>query len=159
MKKGDTVFCRKGDILLLVWKDKRDVRMISTIHDISVSDTGKKNRKTGEDIVKPVCINQYNVHMKGVERADQYLSYYPILRKTMKWTKKVVLYLINCGLFNCFRIYNVLNPEKKIKYKQFLLLVAKYWITDNDNEGSLATERDMSSPSSGSTGRAPHIDS
>jgi hypothetical protein len=66
MKKGDTVFCRKGDVLLLVWKDKRDVRMISTIHDTSVSNTGKKNRKTGEDIVKPVCINQYNAHVKGV---------------------------------------------------------------------------------------------
>ncbi|XP_043520066.1 uncharacterized protein LOC122533945 [Frieseomelitta varia] len=76
MEKGDTVFCRK--------------------------DTGKKNRKTGEYIVKSVCINQYNVHMKRVKRADQYLLYYPILRKTMKWTKKVILYLINCRLFNCF---------------------------------------------------------
>ena len=90
----------------------KNIRMTSTIHDTSVSNIGKKNRETGEDIVKHVCINQYNARMKGVDRADQYLSYYSILMKTMKWTKKVVLYLINCGLFNCFRIYNPLNPEK-----------------------------------------------
>jgi len=40
--------------------------------------------------------------MTGVGRADQYLSYYSFLRKSVKWSKKVVLYLLNCALFNAF---------------------------------------------------------
>ena len=68
--------------------------------------------------------------MKGVDRADQYLSYYSLLRKTVKWPKKVAFWLINCALFNSFRIYQKLNPTSKIRYKEFLLQVAKDWATD-----------------------------
>ena len=39
--------------------------------------------------------------MKGVDRADQYLSY-SLLRKTVKWPKKVAFWLINCGLLILF---------------------------------------------------------
>jgi hypothetical protein len=31
--------------------------------------------------------------MHGVNRADQYLAYYPFIRKTVKWPKKVFFYL------------------------------------------------------------------
>lgn len=86
LKKGEIAFQRNGDILLLIWKDKREVRMISTIHDSSFCSTGKKSRNTGEEIKKPVCVHQYNLNTKGVDLADQYLSYNSILRKTVKWT-------------------------------------------------------------------------
>jgi hypothetical protein len=64
---------------------------------------------------KPLCISQYNLFMKGVDRADQYLSYYALLRKTVKWLKRVALWLINCALFNSFELYKKLNPAKKKK--------------------------------------------
>ena len=51
--------------------------------------------------------------MKGIDRADQYLSFYSVLRKTVKWSKKVVLYLLNCVLFNEFFVYRTLNTNKK----------------------------------------------
>ena len=55
--------------------------------------------------------------MKGIDRADQYLSYYSLLRKTVKWPKKVAFWLINCALFNSFRICQKLNPTSKMRYK------------------------------------------
>ena len=61
--------------------------------------------------------------MKGVDRADQYLSYYSVLRKTVKWLKKVVLCLLNCALINAFFVYRALNTNKQVKYKNFLLEV------------------------------------
>jgi len=64
---------------------------ISTIHDATVVRTGRKDRKTNMEIKKPYVVVQYNKFMKGVDRADQYLSYYSVLRKTVKWSKKVVL--------------------------------------------------------------------
>ena len=79
--------------MVQVWKDRRLVR-ISTIHDATVVSTGRKDRKTNVEIKKPYAV-QYNKFMKGVDRADQYLSYYSVLRKTAKWSKNVVLYLLN----------------------------------------------------------------
>ena len=73
---------------------------------------------------KPTCIFQY-MFMKGVDRADQYLSYYSLLRKTVNWPKKVAFWLINCTLFNSFLIYQKLNPTSQMRYKEFLLQVAK----------------------------------
>jgi hypothetical protein len=49
----------------------------------------------------------------------------PYLDQTVKWPKKVALWLTNCALFNSFQIYKTLNPATKIRYKQFLLQVAK----------------------------------
>jgi len=92
------------------------VRMISTIHEESTVNTGRKDRKTNVEIKKPYAFVQYNKFMKGVDRADQYRSYYSVLRKTLKWLKKVVLYLLNCALFNTFSVYRTLNTNKKVKY-------------------------------------------
>jgi hypothetical protein len=67
---------------------------------------------------------------KCVDRADQYLSYYSLLRKTVKWPKKAALCLTNYAHFNSFRIYKKLNPAIKMRYKEFLLQVAKDWAAD-----------------------------
>jgi len=50
--------------------------MISTIHDATVVNTGRKDNKTKVEIKKPYAVVQYNKFMKGLEKADQYLSYY-----------------------------------------------------------------------------------
>ncbi|CAK9832678.1 PiggyBac transposable element-derived protein 4 [Anthophora retusa] len=56
LKKGESIFKRKGDILLQIWKDKREVRMISTIHKFEMVEcTGKY-----KTIQKPKCIADYN---------------------------------------------------------------------------------------------------
>jgi len=102
LKKGQSAFRRKGDVMVQVWKDKRLVRMISTIHYATIINTGRKDRNTNMEIKTPYAVVQYNKFMKGVDRADQYLSYYSVLRKTVKCSKKVVLYLLNCVHFNAF---------------------------------------------------------
>jgi hypothetical protein len=118
LNRGQSAFRRKGDVMVQVWKDKRLVHMISTINDTTIVNTERKDRKTKMEIKKPYAIFQYNKFMKGVGRADQYLSYYSILRKCVKWSKKVVLYLINCALFNAFCVYRTL-ANKKVRYKRF----------------------------------------
>jgi len=55
--------------------------MISMIHDATVVNTGRKDRKTNMEIKKPYAVALYNKFMKGLDRADQYLSYYSVLRK------------------------------------------------------------------------------
>jgi hypothetical protein len=62
--------------------------MKSTIHDATIVNKGRKDRKTNMEIMKPYAVGQYNKFIKGVDRADQYLNFYSVLRKTVKWLKK-----------------------------------------------------------------------
>ena len=62
--------------------------MISTIHDATTVNEGRKDRKTNMEIKKSYALGQYNKFIKGIDRADQYLSFYSVLRKTVKWSKK-----------------------------------------------------------------------
>ena len=78
------------------------MQMISMIHDTTIVNKGRKDRKTNTEIKKPYAVGQYNKFIKGIDRADQYLSFYSVLRKSVKWLKKVVLYLLNCAPFNAF---------------------------------------------------------
>ena len=55
-------------MLVLKWMDKREVMMLSTIHDDSVV-TKKRRSRTApdgqEDILKPLVVEEYNRHMGG----------------------------------------------------------------------------------------------
>jgi hypothetical protein len=62
--------------------------MISTIHETTNVSTRQKDRKTNMEIERPYAIFLYNTFMKGVNRADQYLSFYSVLWKNAKWFKK-----------------------------------------------------------------------
>lgn len=61
--------------------------------------------------------------MNGVDLADQYLTYNPIVRNSIKWRKKALIFMLNCSLFNSFVVYNKLNPTKKITFTSYLLQV------------------------------------
>ena len=78
------------------------MQMMSMIHDTTTVNTGRKDRKTNMEIKNPYTVFQYSKFMKGIDRAEQYLSYYSVLRRTVKLSKKVVLYLLNCAVFNTF---------------------------------------------------------
>jgi len=69
------------------------------------------------EIKKPYAVVQYSKFMKGIDRVDQYRSYYSVLRKTVKWSKKVISYLLNCALFKAFFMYRTLDTNKKVKYR------------------------------------------
>jgi len=66
--------------------------------------------------------------MKGIDRADQYLRSLLISEENCKMAKKkVVLYRLNCALFN---VYRTLNTNRKAKYKNFLHEVGRSWISE-----------------------------
>ena len=93
--------------------------------------------------------------MKGVDVADQYLSHYSMLRKTIKWYKKLSFWLINASLMNAFLTHQRTNSST-IKYKDFLLEIANEWIQlvpDNDE-----MDVDQESTSVMRSQRAPRLD-
>jgi len=131
--------------------------MISTIHEETIINKGRKDRKTNMEVKKLYAVVQHSKFMKGVDRADQYLSFYSVLRKTMKWSEKVVLYLLNCALFSEFFVYRTLNTNKKGKYKNFLHEVGRSWISDIQNR-SKSNSDDLQLPEKQTTPRGPKQD-
>ena len=95
----------KGGVKLITWKDKKNFLMISTrpLDSATVVDTGKINSKN-ERIMKPQVVLDYNEGSIGTDLSDQLSSYYPCLRRTIKWYRMVAFdVLFETALVNsCF---------------------------------------------------------
>ena len=77
--------------------------------------------------LKPVSVLDYNKKMNGVDVLDQNISYYPVTRRSQKWTFKFMLYCFQISLFNAFLLFKAQNPESEMKQKQFIRTVATTW--------------------------------
>ena len=76
-------------VMALQWQDKQLITMLTTIHDdkmISKKRRSRFGKDNEEDVNKPLCIEEYNKYMGGVDRSDQLLSYYGFVHKTLKWS-------------------------------------------------------------------------
>ena len=57
--------------LFMKWRDKREVMMMSTIHDDTFMEKRRRTRLTAggvELIQKPAVVEEYNQHMGGVDK-------------------------------------------------------------------------------------------
>ena len=113
LQRGQSEFLKTGNLTAVHWKDKRDVYALSTAHGNEVSEVMP---------FKPHLIVDYNMHMNGVDRNDQLLSYYSMNRKTLKWWKKVFWRLIEMALINAFLIFKFQRPDTS--HKRFRLDLA-----------------------------------
>ena len=70
LKQGECVFRSSDSLLALVWNNKKDVKILSTMHSSSMEDTGKKD-KSDNPIEKPICVIDYNRGQCGVDLSHQ----------------------------------------------------------------------------------------
>lgn len=64
--KGEAIHAENGNIHVIKWRNKRDVFMVSTKHNLhftSVTD------KFGRSKFKPTIVFDYNNNMSGIDRA------------------------------------------------------------------------------------------
>lgn len=89
MKRRD-VISRESNTRSIVtnWKDKKNVRFLTTKHAPLMIETKKKNKKK-EQVSKPSAIVFYNQHKQGIDISDQLSGYFSVLRKSIRWFHKV----------------------------------------------------------------------
>ena len=103
--KGESDY-RHTDVLLAVkWFDKRDVTILSTIHEARTISTGKIHWKTNEQIQKSVSVIDYNKNMGSVDRSDMQISYVECVRKAVKWYKKPFFHLLDISVLNPYILH------------------------------------------------------
>ncbi|KAL2714427.1 piggyBac transposable element-derived protein 4-like [Vespula squamosa] len=73
------------DILLLAWKDKRIVTILSSYDALGTTTIERRMKQAGTvNIIKPNVIINYNMNTGGVDKADQLASSYCFMRKPCK---------------------------------------------------------------------------
>lgn len=120
IKKGDIIGKEneKG-IVVLKWKDKREVHLLSTYHNLDIVSTGKKNR-IGEDIMKPQSVIDYNSGKAGIDMSDQMSSYSTPVRKSIRWYHKVAVELLmGTTVVNALVLYKAVHSESNICITKF----------------------------------------
>lgn len=89
-------------ILAEKWVDKRDVNMLSTTHSNKLKDNAKINRSTGQPIMKPNSVLDYNKNMGLIDKSNMQISFTDSARKTTKWYKKLCFHLMDMAILNSF---------------------------------------------------------
>ena len=88
--------------MIMKWKDKRDVVLVSTFHDGTMEPV-----KTRKGVIqKPSVVLDYNKNMGGVDMNDAQLQSYKLARERLKrWYQKMFRYLLDMVCLNAFIIY------------------------------------------------------
>ncbi|GFW33505.1 piggyBac transposable element-derived protein 4 [Trichonephila clavipes] len=126
LKKGETVAFRRGKALILKWKDKKDVSLISTIHNSEMIAV----RSSREEKLKPKIVVDYNDTMGDVDRADQNLASYAIPRKYgKKYYRKIFFHIFDQCIWNSYVLYKKIGDSKsQLQFRLDLVneMVIKY---------------------------------
>lgn len=115
LKPGESIHFRKGNFVMLRWKNKRDIFMLSSRHNVDFEEV---TDRFGRNKMKPKMIIEYNDNMYGVDRSDQMLVYYSTPRKTLKWYKKTFFHFLDICIWNATMIRSK-DSGKKITCLRF----------------------------------------
>ena len=127
-RNGDCVFRRDGPLLCFKWKEKKEVLMLSSIHEAVFVETGKVDRN-GQKIEKPEAIYYYCSRMGGVDLSDQLLNYFSFLRKSTKWSRKLLIHLFNLVILNSY-ILNKHYGCMKMSQDEYRDYLVKYLLRE-----------------------------
>ena len=108
MQRGDSQFRKSGNLIVLAYKDKKVVRMITNMHG-AVLDNGRR----------PVALSDYNKWARGVDISNQLVSSYHNNHKTMKWYKALALSFLKTSIANAYQLFKVRNPFQVMSHLQF----------------------------------------
>ncbi|KAK3784705.1 hypothetical protein RRG08_032160 [Elysia crispata] len=126
LKKGDdtVTLLTNGQLNLIRFMDRKEVRLLTTAHTARKVATGKNNPVTKEPIVKFHAAHEYNQYMGAVDRSDQMVSYNAFKRRTLKWWKKAFFHLFMLGVLNAYIVQKA-TAAKKLTHRIFRRELAK----------------------------------
>jgi len=110
-KKGE-IKSRQNDnnMVVMKWKDKRDVLMLSTKHKNNLIET---TNKRGQKLLKPQMVIDYNKAKGYVDISDLRNSYHSPLRRSIKWYRKIAFeVLLNTSLLNALTLFTAVIGNK-----------------------------------------------
>lgn len=112
LKRGESVFRRNGNTMVCVYKDRKEIRVVSNMHG---------NRR---DNLRPQALNDYQTYMRGVDVSNQNCSYYHHEHKQLKWWKTLFIGVLEMTIANAHQIYQFRNrvfPLTQLRFRELLV--------------------------------------
>lgn len=137
-RKNDSSLFYTNDTLMFTvfYHYKRQVHMISNIHDNSTIKVEKTKKLRGFDrkdfkvynYESPVMIRDYQFKMKGVDLFNQRMSYYSVNFRSLRWYFRIVYFYMEMAMINSHLIYvksmNA-NKRKPLSHAEYRIEVLK----------------------------------
>ena len=114
MQPQEAYFQKDQNVMTMVFKDKRFVRIISSIHGRQLD---QNNR--------PIALRDYNNWARGVDLSNQLVSSYHHGHKSVKWYKILALNFLETSIANAYILYKHQNPftaHKHLKFREALVI-------------------------------------
>jgi len=122
--RGQHCYFKSQSFLLCVWKDAKTVYLLSTIHHVSQIKIERRLKKKDiasqsmpirftEKVLVPECVNDYNMLAKGVDLADQIISYYSFAHRNLRWYWSIVHFLLEVASLNSYTLYQKARGTSK----------------------------------------------
>ena len=130
LERGSHAFRQRGCLSAIVWQDKRQVCVLSTLTTPSDYVHIQRREKNGSQtkLTCPTAIATYNQHMAGVDKGDQLRQYYSLRLKFMKNYKYIFFFLLDTAITNAYILYSRFSPSRKLKQKEFRMNLAQQLI-------------------------------
>lgn len=111
-QRGKMRWVRDGELLFLQWKDNKVVTFISSMHRHRSNQVAYCNRRAKINnefrkllVRQPQLVKDYNKYMGGVDKSDQMIGKYKILRRTQKYWKTILYHCIDIAKVNSFILF------------------------------------------------------
>jgi len=115
LKRGDICVRTRADLMAILWRNKRDICMLTNIH--SAPADGNFYSEGGKAI-KTQIVMDYNYHMGYVDKGDRMVNSSSIRRRTFKWMKKLFFHLLDLAILNSYILHSSCGG-KKMSHRNF----------------------------------------
>ena len=115
---GDVRVKTRGGLTALVWKDRREVYMLTNTDPPPAEGNFCDNSNCS---VKPHIVEQYNRHMDFVEISDHMANSYSMSRLNFKWTTKLFCHLLDLRVLNSWILLSSCGAQYTHRYFRLLM--------------------------------------
>jgi hypothetical protein len=117
MKLGDIHVRTRGDLTAAVWRDKRDVYMMTNIHNPPAEGNLSDEQ---ENAIKPLIVVDYNRHMGYVDKGDRMANATPPAVARGSGPRNF-FHLLDLAILNSYILLSSCGGNK-ISHRDFRLL-------------------------------------
>ena len=111
---------------------------MSTVHSAVYVEV--KKRHSDDKIMKPLAVYDYIQKMAGVDKHDQFNTYYNLPRESLKLITKMSFHLLSMCMTNAYILYTTYGPNgTKLDHKELILSIARTLIEEGLRTSHLNT--------------------
>ncbi|XP_064643589.1 piggyBac transposable element-derived protein 4-like [Lineus longissimus] len=145
LRKGEIKAAYSEKLMLLKWRDKKDVHMLSTIHDARTRQVARADPNK-PPVMKPQVCCDYNDTMGDVDLSDAFFSAYPSSRKRLKkYYIKQFRHILDMAVLNAHILFKKMggtSPRLSFILSLVDRLVGKYKVQQREKRAGRPSHSD-----------------